>query len=217
MSPPEENDSDAFPEFGSEDTESEHFQRFQPKDGTPLASLSTQLCAETGEPYFLWSEVQRVFESVDHLHASNAARVMFMIDEDGDLYVYWGGGISTVKVTQRRFVFTKCCRSPLLTCLFFKCVIPGFNPRVLNYAGTINMSRFAPKIEKVWRRDTEKFKRRIVHLLSTRHLATIYVQGNAVYLLASKNCSILTWLDTGKLSPQSNTTTTDMERNWTCH
>lgn len=63
-------------------------QRFESKDGTPLASLPTLVCAESGERYLLWNEIQLAFEHIDHLEYYLGSRGLFMTNKDDELYVF---------------------------------------------------------------------------------------------------------------------------------
>lgn len=63
-------------------------QRFRAYGSTPLDSLPTRICARTGERYLLWSEIQDAFTGINHLRQSLwGPRVLFMIDEDNEVYV----------------------------------------------------------------------------------------------------------------------------------
>ncbi|KFH63797.1 hypothetical protein MVEG_10490 [Podila verticillata NRRL 6337] len=43
------------------------FQEFKAEDGSPLSSLQSHLCAETGQRYLLWIDIQHAFSGIDHL------------------------------------------------------------------------------------------------------------------------------------------------------
>jgi len=68
------------------------FQRFESQDGKPLASLPTYVCPETSKRYILWDDIQSTFADVVFLRRpGNSDRVsnkiLFMIDQNGELYV----------------------------------------------------------------------------------------------------------------------------------
>jgi hypothetical protein len=63
-------------------------QRFQTKDGTPLASLGSHPCAaDTKERYILWTDIQHAFKGIGCLETRGKERILFMIDAAGELYV----------------------------------------------------------------------------------------------------------------------------------
>lgn len=63
------------------------FQRFLSKNGEPLASLPTKTCSQSGKRYIFWSDIQNIFEDVVFLKDLDGLIVLFMIDQDGELYV----------------------------------------------------------------------------------------------------------------------------------
>lgn len=63
------------------------FQRFLSKDGEPLASLPIKTCPESGKRYTFWSDIQDIFKDVVYLKDRDELIVLFMIDQDGELYV----------------------------------------------------------------------------------------------------------------------------------
>lgn len=71
----------------SEPTEHLVFQEFKAKDGSPLTSLGSHLCAETDERYLLWTEIHHKFNGIGHLETEWKTRVPFTINADGELYV----------------------------------------------------------------------------------------------------------------------------------
>lgn len=62
------------------------FQKFKSQDGTHLANLRCHVCTKTGTRYILWGEIQQAFDGVNHLVDIRQIRVMFSIDNDGELY-----------------------------------------------------------------------------------------------------------------------------------
>ncbi|KFH63801.1 hypothetical protein MVEG_10494 [Podila verticillata NRRL 6337] len=70
----------------SEPTDPLLLHKFKTEDGSPLPSLQSHLCAETGERYILWSDIQRVFNGIDHLETEWKTRVLFTINADGELH-----------------------------------------------------------------------------------------------------------------------------------
>lgn len=68
-----------------DETDPPVLQRFESKDGQPLASLPTTVCAETGDRYILWSDTQLAFEDVDHLEYYLGSRGLFMVNKDDEL------------------------------------------------------------------------------------------------------------------------------------
>lgn len=62
-------------------------QQFVSEDYQPLASLPIQVCPETNEKYILWSDVQDTFAGVVFLRYWSTTRVLFMIRQEGELYV----------------------------------------------------------------------------------------------------------------------------------
>lgn len=63
------------------------FQQFVSEDYQPLASLPIHVCPETNERYVLWSNIQDAFEGVTFLRYWSTTRVLFMITQNGELYV----------------------------------------------------------------------------------------------------------------------------------
>ncbi|KAG0011616.1 hypothetical protein BGZ81_002075 [Podila clonocystis] len=61
-------------------------QRFESEDGTALASLSTQVCTETGDRYLLWGKIQLAFEDIDHLEYYLGSRGLFMVNKNDELF-----------------------------------------------------------------------------------------------------------------------------------
>lgn len=65
------------------------FQKFVSTVDKPLASLQCQhVCAETGIPYLLWSDIRNAFKGIVRLETTDAQTVPFTIGKDGDLYVH---------------------------------------------------------------------------------------------------------------------------------
>jgi len=62
------------------------FQKFKSQDDTYLANLRCHVCTKTGTRYILWGEIQQALGGVDHLEDIYRLRVMFSIDNDGELY-----------------------------------------------------------------------------------------------------------------------------------
>ncbi|KAF9329472.1 hypothetical protein BG006_007458 [Podila minutissima] len=60
-------------------------QKFEFKYHAPLRSLPTRLCPDTDERYILWSDIKDNIVGASHLQ-TYAGRVMFMIDENGELH-----------------------------------------------------------------------------------------------------------------------------------
>ncbi|KFH63732.1 hypothetical protein MVEG_10425 [Podila verticillata NRRL 6337] len=70
----------------SEQTDSPVFQEFKAEDGSPLTSLRTHLCAETGERFILWTDIQREIQGAVYLRTDVKWMVLFTIDTDGELH-----------------------------------------------------------------------------------------------------------------------------------
>lgn len=62
-------------------------QNFRSKDGTPLGTLPSHLCSETGQRYVLWNDVQDTFHGVVLLEINWGQKAQFMINKHGELYV----------------------------------------------------------------------------------------------------------------------------------
>lgn len=60
-------------------------QGFEAEDGSPLASLPTLECTETGERYLLWTDILGSFPGISLLQDSIGSRVLFMIDPRGEM------------------------------------------------------------------------------------------------------------------------------------
>ncbi|KAI9232403.1 MAG: hypothetical protein BYD32DRAFT_491267 [Podila humilis] len=62
-------------------------QKFKAKDDSPLPSLRTHLCTESGERFLFWADVQHAFNGIDHLKAwwRASERILFTIDATGEL------------------------------------------------------------------------------------------------------------------------------------
>lgn len=75
----------------TEDLEPPVLQSFCSQDEQQLPGLPTYYCSETDERYLLWSDVQQAFEGVIYLTDSSLEGALFMIDNDGELYVlqFW--------------------------------------------------------------------------------------------------------------------------------
>lgn len=72
------------------DTKTPVFQTFKTEDGQPFQKLPAQICPETGHTCIFWQDVQNAFNGMDHVDGTQGGytiRVMFMIDQYGDLYV----------------------------------------------------------------------------------------------------------------------------------
>ena len=66
------------------------FQTFETEDGQPLQKLPVQICPETGHTCIFWQDVQNAFNGMDHVdgkRGGHTIRVMFMINQYGELYV----------------------------------------------------------------------------------------------------------------------------------
>ncbi|KAG0340636.1 hypothetical protein BG000_011530 [Podila horticola] len=61
-------------------------QNFRSKDGTPLGTLPSHLCPETGQRYVLWNDVQDTFHGVVLLEINWGQKAQFMINKHGELY-----------------------------------------------------------------------------------------------------------------------------------
>jgi len=69
------------------------FQRFESRDGKPLFSLPTHVCPETGKRFILWDDIQSTFADMIFLRRPGDSdsvpnMILFMIDQDGELYVF---------------------------------------------------------------------------------------------------------------------------------
>lgn len=74
------------------DIEPPALQAFKTKDGKPLQSLPAHFCPETGDLSIFWQNLQNTFHGVDYVDYmprdwDNAKRVLFMVDQHGDVYV----------------------------------------------------------------------------------------------------------------------------------
>jgi len=63
------------------------FQRFVSRDCEPLASLLAKTCSQTGKRCIFWIEIQNDLKDVVCLKDRDELIVLFMIDQDGELYV----------------------------------------------------------------------------------------------------------------------------------
>lgn len=60
-------------------------QYFISEDRRPLASVPTLVCTETSERYLLWTDIQGTFPSVSYLRDLRGSRILFLIDNYGEL------------------------------------------------------------------------------------------------------------------------------------
>lgn len=60
-------------------------QSFQAEDNSPLTSISTHLCSESGKRFVNWDDITIAFESIFYLQDRSEERLLFMIDEKAEL------------------------------------------------------------------------------------------------------------------------------------
>jgi len=63
------------------------FQAFRSHDGESLDSQPTRVCSDTGKRYILWSDIQHAFKGAIHLEDQHQRKIMFMIDNNGEMQV----------------------------------------------------------------------------------------------------------------------------------
>lgn len=60
-------------------------QKFKSEDGKSLPSLPAHVCEATGEQYVLWRDIQDAFVGVSHLQDFRGSRVLFTVDDNGEM------------------------------------------------------------------------------------------------------------------------------------
>ncbi|KAF9207660.1 hypothetical protein BGZ59_011047, partial [Podila verticillata] len=60
-------------------------QKFRSEEGKLLTSLQGHVCPETEIQYLHWSDIQLAFPRILHLEYSNGVRVLYSINDDGEL------------------------------------------------------------------------------------------------------------------------------------
>ncbi|KAI9235064.1 MAG: hypothetical protein BYD32DRAFT_422011 [Podila humilis] len=61
-------------------------QSFKTEDNSPLTSISTHLCAESGKRFVNWDDITIAFKSINYLQDRSEERLLFMINEKAELY-----------------------------------------------------------------------------------------------------------------------------------